>query len=82
MTPPPFGSAGAWTSGKQTHMDTLVDAVIADANCDAVVDFNTLLADPGDALDLNPIYNEGDGIHPNEAGTTFMADEVADALGL
>lgn len=40
---------------------------------DAVIDFDALIRDPNNHTQLNPIYNSGDYLHPNEAGYMFMA---------
>jgi lysophospholipase L1-like esterase len=40
------------------------------------------MGQPGTPEDLAAIYDNGDGVHPNEAGTTFMADTMATAMGL
>ncbi|MCJ1311236.1 hypothetical protein MMC25_004907 [Agyrium rufum] len=42
---------------------------------DAVVDFDQILRDPANHTQLNPIYNSGDGLHPNEAGYQLLADK-------
>ncbi|NAZ85795.1 SGNH/GDSL hydrolase family protein [Kineococcus indalonis] len=43
---------------------------------DAVVDFDAALRDPRDHRRLNPRYDSGDGLHPNDAGMRAMADAV------
>ncbi|MFF3566012.1 SGNH/GDSL hydrolase family protein [Streptomyces sp. NPDC002574] len=43
---------------------------------DGVVDFDRALADPADPSALNPAYDSGDHLHPNEAGMQAMADAV------
>jgi lysophospholipase L1-like esterase len=43
---------------------------------DGVVDFDTLMADPSNPLILNPAYDSGDGIHPNDAGDKVMGDSI------
>lgn len=45
-------------------------------NFDAVVDFDHLLADPQQPLQLNPAYDSGDHLHPSDAGNKAMADAV------
>lgn len=41
---------------------------------DAVVDFASIVADPNNATQLNPLYNSGDFLHPNVAGYQAIAD--------
>lgn len=43
---------------------------------DAVADFATALAEPGDAETLDPMYDSGDHKHPNDAGYRVMAGAV------
>jgi lysophospholipase L1-like esterase len=43
---------------------------------DAVVDFAAVMADPNDPLMLNPAYDSGDHLHPNDAGYQAMADAI------
>jgi len=47
---------------------------------DAVVDFDAALRDPADASRLNPAFDSGDHLHPNEAGYRAMAQQVDLAL--
>ncbi|MDG4830624.1 SGNH/GDSL hydrolase family protein [Solwaraspora sp. WMMD1047] len=43
---------------------------------DAVVDFGAVLADPQDIDQLNPAYDSGDHLHPNDAGYRAMGEAV------
>ncbi len=43
---------------------------------DGVFDFARPLASPEDEAVLNPAYDSGDGIHPNDAGYELMAAQV------
>ncbi|NMO55660.1 SGNH/GDSL hydrolase family protein [Actinoplanes sp. TBRC 11911] len=47
---------------------------------DGVIDFDRATRDPADPLRLNPTYNSGDGLHPNDAGMAAMAAAIP--LGL
>jgi lysophospholipase L1-like esterase len=78
----PFGNAASWSAADQTQLLLLEDSIIADTNVDVLVNFYDLMGQPGTPEDLAAIYDNGDGVHPNEAGTTFMADTMATALGL
>ena len=78
----PFGNAASWSAADQTELLLLEDSIIADVNVDVLVNFYDLMGQPGTPEDLAAAYDNGDGVHPNETGTTFMADEVAAALGL
>jgi lysophospholipase L1-like esterase len=43
---------------------------------DGVVDFDAAMRDPADPLRLNPAYDSGDHLHPNDAGMAAMAAAV------
>jgi lysophospholipase L1-like esterase len=43
---------------------------------DAVVDFDAALRDPLEPTRLNPAYDSGDHLHPNEAGYRVMAQQI------
>jgi lysophospholipase L1-like esterase len=43
---------------------------------DGVIDFAAATADPADPTALNPAYDSGDHLHPNDAGTQAMANAV------
>ena len=43
---------------------------------DAVIDFDAAVRDPADPLRLNPAYDSGDHLHPNDVGYQVMGDLV------
>ena len=43
---------------------------------DGVIDFDAVIRDPADPLRLNPAYDSGDHLHPNDAGYQAMADAI------
>jgi lysophospholipase L1-like esterase len=43
---------------------------------DAVIDFDKVMQDPTDPLRLNPTYDSGDHLHPNDAGMAAMAAAI------
>jgi lysophospholipase L1-like esterase len=43
---------------------------------DGVIDFAKVTADPADPEMLNPAYDSGDHLHPNDAGYRAMANAV------
>ena len=78
----PFGNAASWSVVDQTQLELLEASIVVDVYVDVLVNFYDLMGQPGTPEDLAAIYDNGDGVHPNEAGTTFMADTMATALGL
>lgn len=47
---------------------------------DAVIDFDALLRDENDSALLNPLYDSGDHLHPNDLGMIEMAKEAMKVL--
>jgi lysophospholipase L1-like esterase len=47
---------------------------------DSVIDFDKITRDPQKPQQLNPLYNSGDGLHPNDAGYKAMGDSIDLAL--
>jgi len=43
---------------------------------DGVIDFSPVVADKADPLKIDPVFNDGDKLHPNDAGYKAMADAV------
>jgi len=54
--------------------DTVNNWVLHSGAYDAVVDFAKAIADPADPQQINPAYNSGDFLHPNDAGYRAIAD--------
>lgn len=44
---------------------------------DAVVDFDAVLRDPADPVELLPAYDSGDHLHPSDAGYLAMARSIS-----
>jgi lysophospholipase L1-like esterase len=45
-----------------------------------VIDFDTIMRDPGQPARMLPAYDSGDHLHPSPAGDRVMADAVFPAL--
>ncbi|MGC0343961.1 lysophospholipase L1-like esterase [Streptomyces sp. SLBN-8D4] len=43
---------------------------------DAVIDFDSVMRDPGNPAQMLPAYDSGDHLHPNDAGMQAMANAV------
>jgi lysophospholipase L1-like esterase len=43
---------------------------------DAVVDFDAVTRDPKNPRQIRPGFNDGDHLHPNDAGYQAMADAI------
>ncbi len=78
----PFGTSTQWTAPRQTQLDAFRSLFAAASDVDLVVDLYPLMGEAGTPINMAPAYRNADGLHPNEAGTAFMAATVATALGL
>jgi lysophospholipase L1-like esterase len=67
---------GIWTEEGEALRDGLNDWIRTSGEYDAVVDFDHAVGDPADPDQLNPAYNSGDMLHPNDAGYHAMAAAI------
>ncbi|KAF4409990.1 SGNH/GDSL hydrolase family protein [Streptomyces lycii] len=72
----PFRGSFMWTEERQAVWDEVNDWIRHSGEFDGVVDFAAATASADDPLTLDPAYDSGDGLHPNDAGTKAMADAV------
>jgi lysophospholipase L1-like esterase len=76
VTPYKNNPYGIWTEEGEAIRDTLNHWIRTSGEYDAVVDFEQAVADPTDPDQLNPTYDSGDMIHPNDAGYHAMATAI------
>ena len=50
--------------------------ILSSGEYDAVADFAAAVADPADPQQLNPSYDSGDHLHPNDAGYRAIAATI------
>lgn len=74
-TLPPYKGAGYFSEAGETRRQT-VNAWIRGNPDAAVVDFDLVMRNPADPTALNPAYDSGDHLHPNDAGYAAMAGAV------
>jgi lysophospholipase L1-like esterase len=67
---------GYYTEGGERVRDAVNHWIRTSGEYDAVVDLDNALADPTDPDRLNPRYDGGDGLHPNDAGMHAMAAAI------
>lgn len=72
----PFKGSFIWTEEREATWRALNDWIRTSGEFDGVVDFAAATAAPGDPATLNPAYDSGDHLHPNDAGTEAMANAV------
>jgi lysophospholipase L1-like esterase len=72
----PFKGAGYWTPEKEQTREAVNNWVLTSGAFDGVIDFAKATADPTDPQMLNPAYDSGDHLHPNDAGYQAMANAI------
>jgi lysophospholipase L1-like esterase len=72
----PFGGSFIESPSRNETWATVNDWIRHSGTFDAVVDFAAATAAPGDPMALNPAYDSGDHLHPNDAGTEAMAAAI------
>jgi len=73
-TLPPFEGASYYTAQKDLVRQAANSWIRSGAAFDGVVDFDQLLRDPGNPRRLNPTYDSGDHLHPNNLGYQTMGN--------
>ncbi|MEU4607664.1 SGNH/GDSL hydrolase family protein [Kribbella sp. NPDC023972] len=71
-----IGGAGSWTPAKEATRQAVNSYLRSSSEFDGVLDFDQVLRDPAAPSKLNPAYDSGDHIHPNDAGYQAMAASV------
>jgi lysophospholipase L1-like esterase len=72
------------TGGSKSHSSPEKDAVRSAVNAwiresaepDGIIDFDAVLRDPAALERLNPAYDSGDHLHPNDAGYRAMGNAI------
>ena len=72
----PFKGAAYWTPGGEAKREAVNHWILTGGAFDATVDFAGVVADPGDPQMINPAYDSGDHLHPNDAGYNAMGKAI------
>jgi lysophospholipase L1-like esterase len=72
----PYQGAGYFTAAGATIREQVNEWIRTSRAFDGVIDFDAVMSDPANPLRLNPIYDSGDHLHPNDAGYQAMADAI------
>jgi lysophospholipase L1-like esterase len=76
----PFEGLSYYRPAREEVRQRANDWIRSSGAWDAVVDFDQVLRDPAQPTRLNPAYDSGDHLHPNDAGYQLMAQAIP--LGL
>ena len=72
----PFQGAGSYTAAGEATREAVNAWIRTSRAFDGVIDFDAVMRDPAHPLMLNPAYDSGDHLHPNDAGYQAMADAI------
>ena len=73
----PFGGSQHWTAAGQITREQVNRWILTSGAFDSVIDFARVVADPADPQVLDPAYDSGDHLHPNDAGYQAMANAIS-----
>ncbi|MFI6642095.1 SGNH/GDSL hydrolase family protein [Streptomyces sp. NPDC050504] len=76
----PLKGSDHWGTRAARVSDEVNEWIRGSGEFDAVVDLDRVMADAGDRDRLDPAYDFGDALHPNDAGYRAMAEAVAAVL--
>jgi len=72
----PFQGAGYYSAAGEATREAVNTWIRTSRAFDGVIDFDKVMRDPADPLRLNPSYDSGDHLHPNDAGYQAMANAI------
>jgi lysophospholipase L1-like esterase len=72
----PFAGAGYYTAAGEATREAVNTWIRTSGAFDGVIDFDAVMRDRADPLRLNPAYDSGDHLHPNDAGYRAMANAI------
>ena len=73
----PFRGAGYYSAAGEAEREAVNRWIRTGGAFDGVIDFDAVMRDPADPLRLNPGYDSGDHLHPNDAGYQAMANAIS-----
>lgn len=72
----PYQGAGYYTAYGEQIRETVNQWIRTSGAFDGFIDFDKVLQNPGNPLALNPTYDSGDHLHPNDTGYQAMANAI------
>jgi lysophospholipase L1-like esterase len=75
-TLPPFQGAGYYAPAGEATREAVNTWIRTSGAFDGVIDFDAAIRDPANPLRLDPAYDSGDHLHPNDVGYQAMADAI------
>jgi lysophospholipase L1-like esterase len=72
----PFKGAPYWTPAGEAKREAVNNWILTSGAFNGVINFAAVMAEPGHPQVLNPAYDSGDQLHPNNAGYAAMARAI------
>jgi lysophospholipase L1-like esterase len=72
----PFKGARFWTPAAEQKREAINNWILESGAFNGVINFASVLGEPGDPGRLNPGYDSGDHLHPNDSGYRAMANAI------
>ncbi|HTT30567.1 MAG TPA: SGNH/GDSL hydrolase family protein [Solirubrobacteraceae bacterium] len=72
----PFKGASYYSDDGEKKREAVNNWILTSGAFDGVIDFAKVVADPSDPTMMNPSYDSGDHLHPNDAGYQAMANAI------
>lgn len=72
----PFKGAGYYTTAGEAKREAVNAWIRHSGAFDGVIDFDKLMRDPSAPLTMNPTFDSGDHLHPNDLGYQTMANAI------
>lgn len=72
----PFKGADYFSEANEAIRQEVNEWILTSDEFDGVVDFDAALRNPEDPSSLNPIYDSGDHLHPNDSGYNAMGAAI------
>ncbi len=73
----PFKGAAYYTAAGEQKREAVNAWIRTSGAFDGVIDFDRVMRSASDPLAINPAYDSGDHLHPNDAGYQAMANAVS-----
>jgi lysophospholipase L1-like esterase len=72
----PYGGIGTYCEAGEQVREAVNDWIRTSGVFDGVIDFDKITRDPQNPTRLNPLYDSGDHLHPNDAGHKAMGEGI------
>ena len=72
----PYQGSGYYSAVGEAKREAVNTWIRTSGAFDGVIDFDAVVRDPSNPLAINPVFDSGDHLHPNDAGYQAMANAI------